>query len=65
MHFDQGEFYHVYNRGNNQQVIFFNERNYLFFLKKIREQLLPVSDIIAFCLMTNHFHFMLKATDEG
>lgn len=51
MHFVQGEFYHVYNRGNNRQVIFFNERNYLFFLKKVREQLLPLSDIIAYCLL--------------
>jgi putative transposase len=65
MHFESGEFYHVYNRGNNQQPIFFNERNYLFFLKKIRKQLLPFSDIIAYCLMPNHFHFILRANDNG
>ena len=65
MNFDKGEFYHVYNRGNNQQVIFFTERNYFFFLKKIREQLLPVADIIAYCLMPNHFHFLLRATEDG
>ncbi len=65
MHFIQGEFYHVYNRGNNRQVIFFGQRNYLFFLKKVKEQLLPVSEIIAYCLMPNHFHFLLKATENG
>lgn len=65
MNFDKGEFYHVYNRGNNQQIIFFTERNYFFFLKKIREQLLPVADIIAYCLMPNHFHFLLRATEDG
>lgn len=65
MNFDKGEFYHVYNRGNNQQIIFFTERNYFFFLKKTREQLLPVADIIAYCLMPNHFHFLLRATEDG
>jgi putative transposase len=65
MHFEPGEFYHVYNRGNNRQPIFFNERNYLFFLKKVREQLLPFSDIIAYCLMPNHFHFLIRANENG
>ena len=35
-----GEYYHVYNRGNNRQRIFFGRENYLFFLKRIRERLL-------------------------
>ena len=65
MHFEPGEFYHVYNRGNNRQPIFFNERNYLFFLKKVRKQLLPYSEIIAYCLMPNHFHFLLRVNDNG
>ncbi len=65
MNFAQGEFYHLYNRGNNRQVIFFSERNYLFFLKKVREQLLPYSEIVAYCLMPNHFHFLLRATENG
>jgi putative transposase len=65
MNFLPGEYYHVYNRGNNRQTVFFNERNYLFFLKKIRDQLLPFSDMIAYCLMPNHFHFLLKANENG
>ncbi len=65
MNFVQGEFYHVYNRGNNRQPVFFNERNYLFFLKKVKEQLLPFSEIIAYCLMPNHFHFLLRANHNG
>ena len=35
-----GEYYHVYNRGNNRQPIFFERENYLFFLMRLRERLL-------------------------
>jgi putative transposase len=59
------EFYHIYNRGNNSQPIFFKEDNYLFFIKKIRDQLSPVSEIISYCLMPNHFHLIIKATENS
>ena len=65
MFFEPGEFYHVYNRGNNKQVIFFNQQNYFFFLKKLRDQLAPISDIIAYCLMPNHFHLLLRPNEKG
>jgi len=35
-----GHHYHVFNRGNNRQDIFFERENYLFFLRKIRQYLL-------------------------
>ena len=37
--FAPGEYYHVYNRGNNRQRIFFERENYLFFLRRLRERL--------------------------
>ena len=33
MDFQQGQVYHVFNRGNNSQAVFFNHENYLFFLE--------------------------------
>ncbi len=65
MHFFPNEFYHVYNRGNNRQHIFFNNENYLFFLRKVRRQLFPISKIMAYCIMPNHFHFIIMATDDS
>ncbi len=59
MNFAPNHIYHVYNRGNNSQRIFFQRKNYLFFLKKIRTHLLPHCDILAWCLMPNHFHLMV------
>ncbi len=51
--------YHIYNQGNNRQKIFFRQENYLFFLKKIKIHILPHADILAWCLMPNHFHLMV------
>jgi len=65
MNLTPNEFYHVYNRGNNKQRIFFRDENYLFFLNKIRTQLSPVSSVIAYCLMPNHFHLIIMATEQS
>jgi REP element-mobilizing transposase RayT len=59
MEFFESELYHIYNRGNNRQPIFFNPGNYLYFLQKIRRHVLPYCDILAYCLMPNHFHFLI------
>ena len=56
-------FYHVFNRGNNKQKIFFHEKNFQFFLRKIVEYLCPNSQIIAYCLMPNHFHLLIYVED--
>lgn len=67
MKFVEGEIYHIYNRGNNSQNIFFNKDNYLFFLKKLRKELLPYCEILAYCMMPNHFHLMVmtKSSDNS
>jgi putative transposase len=59
MVFEKGHLYHIYNQGNNRQRIFFTRDNYLFFLDKINKLLLPYIDVIAWCLMPNHFHMMV------
>ena len=59
MFFESNHIYHVYNQGNNHTKIFFNRQNYLFFLKKIREHISPYADVLAWCLMPNHFHLMV------
>ncbi len=61
MEFFENELYHIYNRGNNQQQIFFKPDNYLYFLKKVRKFILPYCDILAYCLTPNHFHFQISA----
>ena len=61
MEFHLNEIFHIYNRGNNQQKIFFKPDNYLYFLKKIRKHILPHCEILAYCLMPTHFHLLIHA----
>lgn len=64
--FDPGAYYHLYNRGVNRKAIFFETRNYLYFLFNIERYLLPVADLVAYCLMPNHYHLLIfiKQTSE-
>ncbi len=59
MQFQEDYIYHIFNQGNNRQKIFFKRDNYLYFLGKIKEYILPYADILAWCLMPNHFHLMV------
>ena len=65
MKFHSGLVFHVFNQGNNRNPIFFEEENYLYFLRKTRKYILPFADLICYCLMPNHFHFLLVPNDSA
>lgn len=60
---EEGNYYHLYNRGNNKENIFFEAENYSYFLKQFKHFLLPHIDVFAYCLMPNHFHFFIRIND--
>ncbi|WP_428223378.1 transposase [Flavobacterium sp.] len=62
--FECDGYYHIYNRGNNFESIFIEERNYAYFLQLVAKYLLPIAEIYAYCLMKNHFHLVLKIKSE-
>jgi putative transposase len=60
MKFYENQYYHIYNRTNNQEALFKSFENYLYFLTKYRFYLDSHLDTIAYCLMPTHFHFLVK-----
>ena len=65
MLFEKEHIYHIFNQGNNREKIFFNHENYLLFLRKMEKYILPYADILAWCLMPNHFHIMVYITKDS
>lgn len=61
----KGFCYHVINRGNDKKVVFRKAYDYSAFLDLVlhAKERYPVK-VIAYCLMPNHFHFVLSP-DEG
>ena len=59
MYFEKEGIYHLYNQGNNRGKIFYSERNFEYFIEKIKKYIIPYADILSWCLMPNHFHLML------
>ncbi len=57
------KYYHIYNRGNNREDIFLQERNFPYFLSLIQKYILPVAEIYAYCLLKNHFHLLIKTKE--
>jgi putative transposase len=58
-------YFHVFNRGNNGENLFFNRENYRYFLRKYQFFLGLYVNTYAYCLIGNHFHFLIKVKDKN
>lgn len=54
------KYYHIYNRGNNGEKIFYIHEHYQYFMRKYLEKVGPYVQTFAFCLLPNHFHFLIR-----
>jgi len=65
MAFTQGHFYHIFNRGSGRQPIFFEEENYHYLLRLFMKYTQTTGiTVIAYCLMPNHYHFLIRQDGE-
>ncbi len=62
---ETSQYYHFFNRGNNSETIFFEEENYSYFLKLMKKYLLQIADVYSYCLLSNHFHFIIRIKDNA
>ena len=61
-----GAYYHVINRGNNQEKIFKNDRDrekFLQYLEKASERFSIIFH--TYCLMSNHFHLLVETPEPN
>ena len=56
--------YHILSRAVGNELLFRNEENYRFFLKKYVAYITPIADTHAFALLPNHFHFLIQIKNE-
>ena len=57
---EHGKYYHIYNRGINSDILFKENCNYEHFLKLYDIHIEPIAETYAWCLMKNHFHFLIR-----
>jgi len=55
---------HIYNRANGNEKLYLNENHYYEFMYKYTKYIEPIVDTYAYCLLPNHFHFMVKIKSE-
>jgi putative transposase len=52
--------YHILSRANGNEKLFLNSDNYSFFLQRFEKHVSRVADTLCYCLLPNHFHFMVE-----
>src|SRR3954464_11977369 len=58
---DAGDIYHVLNRGNGRRNLFAKSADFQAFVKLLADALGRFEvDLLAFCLMSNHWHLLLR-----
>ena len=57
-------FYHFYNHAISNESLFRTDDNFCFFFDKYLQYVQPMVKTYAYCLMPNHFHFMIQIRDE-
>jgi len=61
---ESGKVYHIYNRGNNFQKVFFQSSDYHLFLEKMAYYFADYCSFYAYALLPNHYHILIRANDE-
>ncbi len=65
MIFEKDNYYHLFNRGCNKELIFKDESDFQKLMTIIRESnFKDYIDLCAFSLMPNHYHFLVKQKTE-
>jgi REP element-mobilizing transposase RayT len=62
---DTNTYYHIYNRGNRKDKIFYDDLDREYCLRTLKYSLSKYGseELCAYCLMENHYHLLVKIND--
>ncbi len=60
---EPGRYYHIYNHANGSENLFREPENYRWFLHQYHSYINPIAETYAYCLLPNHFHFLIRLRD--
>ncbi|MCZ8330566.1 MAG: hypothetical protein O9282_04555 [Flavobacterium sp.] len=60
-----GNYYHIYNRGNNGIDVFLDNDSYYHFLRLYAKYVEPIAETFAWCLLKNHFHLLVRIKNKN
>jgi putative transposase len=58
------QYYHCINHGVGNELLFREADNYPYFLDRYKKHIAPITTTYAFCLMPNHFHFLIRINNR-
>lgn len=61
---EQDHYYHIFNRGINSESIFKSSGNKEYFLMLFNKYLENKVEVLAYCLLKNHFHFVIRLNED-
>jgi len=62
---EYGYYYHIFNKGINGSNIFYNDDNYLHFIRLYEKHIEPISETYAWVLLKNHFHLLIRIKEQN
>jgi REP element-mobilizing transposase RayT len=61
---EPGKYYHLYTHANGSENLFRADENFQYFLRRYQAFIPPVADTLAWCLMPNHLHLLVRIKRE-
>jgi putative transposase len=62
---EAGKHYHIYTHANGTENLFRNDENFRYFLQQYQKYIPAITDTLAFCLMPNHLHLLVRVKREA
>lgn len=61
---ENGCYYHIFNRSINRELLFRDDENYRYFLRRYTDYLKDEVETYSYCLMPTHFHFLIRVKEN-